>query len=103
MLGKLNYDKIRVYYLSTDNNLREHCYSANKGWYAGGLNASNFVVAPYSKVACCFLAVADLQLRIYGQGSDNTIQEYGYVRSTTDWHISSSNICLRILKMGGGR
>jgi hypothetical protein len=95
--------QIRVYYLSTDNKLREHCYSANKGWYAGGLNSSNFIVAPYSKIACCFLAVADAELRVYCQSPDNAIQEYGYVRNMTDQHLISSNMCLRMAKVAGER
>lgn len=79
LAGKAESYQIRLYYISNENKLREHCYSAKKGWYAGALNASNFAVAPYSKVAACFLAVADLELRVYCQSPDNTIQEYGTV------------------------
>lgn len=69
---------IRVYYISAENKLCEHAYDEGKGWYAGGLNASGFVVAPYSKVAACFLATSDARLRVYVQSTDDTIQEYGY-------------------------
>jgi len=77
---------IRVYYLSNDNKLQEACYDAGKGWYGGALNHSNFAVAPYSKLAASFLAVGSaLQLRVYAQQPDNTIQEYGYDNSSSGW------------------
>ncbi|KAI9780654.1 MAG: hypothetical protein M1839_006595 [Geoglossum umbratile] len=77
---------IRVYYISNDNKLQEACYDAGKGWYNGDLNHSNFVVAPYSKLAASFLAVGSaLQLRVYAQQQDNKIQEYGYDNGSSGW------------------
>ncbi len=103
-LENLNHAQVRVYYVSVDNKLREHCYSANKGWYAGDLNSSNVAVAPYSKVAACFLAVgSDLELRVYCQSHDNSIQEYGSVRYTTDPNLTSINIPLRMARLDGKR
>jgi len=79
-------EEIRVYYISTDNELREMAYSNGSGWSDGDLNNSNFVVAPYSKIAATFLAVGgSLQLRIYVQLVDNSIQEYGYDNGNTGW------------------
>jgi len=78
--------EIRVYYISTGNELREIAYSSGSGWYDGALNAKNFIVAPYSKIAATFLAVGStLQLRVYVQSVDNSIQEYGYDNGTTGW------------------
>jgi len=76
---------IRVYYLSSDNKLCEHCYDEGSGWYVGSLNKMGFTVAPYSKIGACFLATSSLQLRVYVQSTDNTIQEYGYDNGTTGW------------------
>ncbi|KFY89265.1 hypothetical protein V498_06476 [Pseudogymnoascus sp. VKM F-4517 (FW-2822)] len=76
---------IRVYTLSTDNVLTETAYSANRGWYTGDLGAKKFVVAPYSKIAATFLATGSLQLRVYAQLPDNTIQEYGYDSASSGW------------------
>ncbi len=71
--------QIRVYYLTGENKLCEKAYSASRGWYDGDLNHSNIIVAPYSKIAACFLAVGPaLVLRVYVQDLENKIQEYGY-------------------------
>jgi hypothetical protein len=83
--------KIRIYYLSTDNKLCEHCFDEGKGWYAGSLNSKGFVVAPYSKIGACFLATADARLRIYAQGEDNTIQEYCYDSDSSGW-VKGTNL-----------
>jgi len=79
-------NNIRVYYVSTDNKLKESCYDSGKGWYDGDLNNKNFVVAPYSKVAASFLAAGSgLVLRVYAQLPDNTIQEFGYDNGSSGW------------------
>lgn len=78
-------NEIRVYYISSDNYLQEAAYSASKGWYAGGLNAKKFVVAPYSKVSATFLPGTAAVLRVYVQSADNTIQEYGYDSDSAGW------------------
>lgn len=69
--------KIRVYSLTEDNILQEAAYDSGKGWYNGALAGAKFTVAPYSRIGAVFLAGTDaLQLRIYAQKTDNTIQEY---------------------------
>ncbi|OBT95410.2 hypothetical protein VE01_05238 [Pseudogymnoascus verrucosus] len=84
--------EIRVYTLSTDNILTETAYSAGRGWYTGDLGAKKFVVAPYSKIAATFLATgSSLQLRVYAQLPDNTIQEYGYDSASTGW-VKQTNL-----------
>ncbi|OBT75607.1 hypothetical protein VF21_05826 [Pseudogymnoascus sp. 05NY08] len=83
---------IRVYTLTTDNILTETAYSAGRSWYTGDLGAKNFVVAPYSKIAATFLATGStLQLRVYAQLPDNTIQEYGYDSASTGW-VKQTNL-----------
>ncbi|KAH2176134.1 hypothetical protein KXW37_008917 [Aspergillus fumigatus] len=68
---------IRVYTLTEGNTLQEFAYDSGTGWYNGGLGGAKFQVAPYSRIAAVFLAGTDaLQLRIYAQKPDNTIQEY---------------------------
>jgi hypothetical protein len=69
--------EIRVYTLTEGNTLQEFAYDSGSGWYNGGLGGAKFQVAPYSRIAAVFLAGTDaLQLRIYAQKPDNTIQEY---------------------------
>ncbi|GIJ86422.1 hypothetical protein Asppvi_005310 [Aspergillus pseudoviridinutans] len=69
--------KIRVYTLTEGNTLQEFAYDSGSGWYNGALGSAKFQVAPYSRITAVFLAGTDaLQLRIYGQKPDNTIQEY---------------------------
>lgn len=69
--------QIRVYTLTEGNTLQEFAYDNGHGWYNGGLGSAKFQVAPYSRVAAVFLAGSNsLQLRIYGQKLDNSIQEY---------------------------
>ncbi|KFZ08258.1 hypothetical protein V501_06037 [Pseudogymnoascus sp. VKM F-4519 (FW-2642)] len=83
---------IRVYTLSTDNILTETAYSSGRGWYTGDLGAKKFIVAPYSKIAATFLATgSSLQLRVYAQLPDNTIQEYGYDSASTGW-VKQTNL-----------
>ncbi|KAB8224567.1 fucose-specific lectin [Aspergillus novoparasiticus] len=68
---------IRVYSLTEDNILQEAAYDSGSGWYNGALAGAKFTVAPYSRIGSVFLAGTDaLQLRIYAQKTDNTIQEY---------------------------
>ncbi|PKX97806.1 fucose-specific lectin FleA [Aspergillus novofumigatus IBT 16806] len=70
-------NNIRVYTLTEGNTLQEFAYDSGSGWYNGGLGGAKFQVAPYSRITAVFLAGTDaLQLRIYAQKSDNTIQEY---------------------------
>ena len=58
--------------------IKEAAYDNGKGWYDGSLGKSRIEVAPYSKLAACFLASSDMVLRIYCQMTDNSIQEYGW-------------------------
>jgi len=70
-------NNIRVYTLTEGNTLQEFAYDSGSGWYNGGLGSAKFQVAPYSRIAAVFLAGTDaLQLRVYSQKLDNTIQEY---------------------------
>ncbi|KAK0113872.1 hypothetical protein ONS95_014117 [Cadophora gregata] len=79
-------DNIRLYFLSSDNTLREFAYDSNVGWYDGPLNNLNFAVAPYSQIAAtALLANKDLTIRVYVQLADNTIQEYGWDNATSGW------------------
>lgn len=74
-LGELS--SIRVYYLDSNNHLRERAYDSGRGWYDGALNAQNYQVAPYSQIAAVFLAGSG-SLRVYAQLADDTIQEFGW-------------------------
>ena len=69
----------RVFYLSTDNKLRELVtLGPGKPWAAGPLNASKFAVAPFSKLAALILPDANGGgVRLYAQNTDCTIQEFG--------------------------
>ncbi|KFX93751.1 hypothetical protein O988_06639 [Pseudogymnoascus sp. VKM F-3808] len=85
-------NEIRVYTLSNDNVLTETAYSNGRGWYTGDLGSKRFVVAPYSKIGATFLATgSSLQLRVYAQLPDNTIQEFGYDSPSTGW-VKQSNL-----------
>ncbi|OBT70265.1 hypothetical protein VE03_00307 [Pseudogymnoascus sp. 23342-1-I1] len=89
-------NEIRVYTLSTDNVLTETAYSANRGWYTGDLGTKKFVVAPHSKIAATFLATgSSLQLRVYAQLPDNTIQEYGYDSPSSGW-VKQTNLGIAV-------
>jgi len=70
-------DHIRVYYIGTDNELKEHAYDNGSGWYDGGLSGAGFAVAHYSSVSAVYLANQS-RLRVYAQLPDNTIQEFVY-------------------------
>ncbi|KAI9768932.1 MAG: hypothetical protein M1840_004528 [Geoglossum simile] len=76
---------IRVYYIASDETLRESCYDSDKGWYSGALNNSKFVVNPSSKISASFLATDSVSLRVYAQKPNQTIQEYGYDSSSGKW------------------
>ncbi|KAJ5092007.1 hypothetical protein NUU61_006877 [Penicillium alfredii] len=76
---------IRVYYLSTDNMMKEAAYDHSKGWYEGAMNKSRMMVAPYSKIAACFLEGSDMTMRVYCQMTDNTIQEMGWNGDNSGW------------------
>ncbi|KAK4118852.1 fungal fucose-specific lectin [Parathielavia appendiculata] len=71
----IGFEHIRVYYVTPDNRLGEAAYDAGAGWYDGNLTDQEFDVAPYSSVAAIFLGGKTI-LRVYGQLSDNTIQEW---------------------------
>ena len=58
--------------------LKEAAYDHSKGWYDGAMSKLRMELAPYSKLAACFLPGSDLVLRVYCQLPDNTIQEFGY-------------------------
>ncbi|KAG4412383.1 hypothetical protein IFR04_014479 [Cadophora malorum] len=79
-------ENIRLYFLSSDNKLREFAYDSNVGWYDGVLNNSNITLAPYSQVAAtALLPNKDLTIRIYAQIADNTIQEFGWDNASSGW------------------
>ena len=71
----LGLDKIRVYYVGTDNKLKEAAYDSGKGWYEGDLSRAGFSVAPYSGVSAVYLANSTV-VRVYSQNPDDTIQEW---------------------------
>ncbi|KAF8866316.1 fungal fucose-specific lectin [Acephala macrosclerotiorum] len=76
---------IRLYYLSTDNKLCEYAYDSGKGWYQGSLTNSGFPVAAYSSISAAFLPGSSLQLRVYAQVADNSIQEFGFNSDGKGW------------------
>lgn len=67
----LAFNKIRVYYMGTDNKLKEACWDGS-GWYTGGFS---YEVAAYSTVSAIFLG-GKVIIRVYGQLPNNTIQEW---------------------------
>jgi len=81
---------IRVYYVGTDNTLKESAYDSGSGWYAGALNGKNYAVAPYSSVAAVFLGGKTV-LRVYAQVANNTIQEYCWNNDGKGW-VTGSNL-----------
>jgi len=85
----LGLDHIRVYYIGTDNKLKEGTYDSGKGWSNGGLSQAGFAVAPYSNVAAVYLG-GESRLRVYGQTSDNTIQEWVYDNNSNGWTVGSN-------------
>ncbi|CAG8282078.1 unnamed protein product [Penicillium nalgiovense] len=82
-------ENIRVYYLSTDNTMKDMAYDKSKGWYEGTLGKKRFMTAPYSKLAACQLKGPNITLRVYCQMADNTIQEYG-VKDNGNWEKMST-------------
>lgn len=95
--------EIRVYTLTEGNTLQEFAYDSGTGWYNGGLGGAKFQVAPYSRIAAVFLAGTDaLQLRIYAQKPDNTIQEYMWNGASNHKSLDVlSNLHLRRWLEGG--
>lgn len=71
----LGLDHIRVYYVTPENHLGEAAYDSGKGWYNGDLSSKKFNVAPYSSVSAVYLGGQSI-LRVYGQLTNNTIQEW---------------------------
>lgn len=56
----------------------ETAYDSNRGWHDGNMSNQDHAVAPYSKIAACYLAGFERPLlRVYAQKTDNTVQEYG--------------------------
>ncbi|KAJ5826050.1 hypothetical protein N7474_003188 [Penicillium riverlandense] len=97
----------RVYYLSVDNILKEvACDDGNK-WYEGSMGKSKITVAPYSKLAACYLEGQDMMLRAYCQMPDNSIQEFGYDNDKAGWKkmqslgtaMPGTEICCTSFKM----
>ncbi|KAH7382974.1 fucose-specific lectin [Cadophora sp. MPI-SDFR-AT-0126] len=83
-------ENIRLYFLSSDNKLRELAHDSDR-WYDGALNNSNFALAPYSQIAAtALLANVDLTIRIYAQIADNTIQEFGWDNATSGWQKAAN-------------
>ncbi|KAF1954372.1 fucose-specific lectin [Byssothecium circinans] len=91
-----NGQQIRIYYLSSQDMLQEHCYSAGHGWYHGNLNNQWIRVAPSSKISAIHWHV-DTSIRVYFQGkslppASCAIQEYcycgrsGWCRGATLWN-----------------
>jgi len=81
---------IRVYYVGTNNTLKESAYDSGSGWYAGALDGKNYAVAPYSSVAAVFLGGKTV-LRVYAQVANNTIQEYCWNSDGKGW-VTGSNL-----------
>ncbi|KAJ5312765.1 hypothetical protein N7508_003595 [Penicillium antarcticum] len=74
-----NLEKIRVFYLSSENTIEGIAYNQSEGWFEGSIGKKRFITAPYSKLAVChFEKGSDIELRVYGQLADNTIQEFGF-------------------------
>lgn len=69
--------QIRVYYVSADNKLKQVSYDGGSGWNRDTLGTS-FFLAPNSKVAAVFVSQdGNLDVRVYAQLPNNTIQEFG--------------------------
>jgi len=85
----LGLDNIRVYYIGMDNKLKEAAYDAGKGWYDGDLSKAGFDVAPYSGVSAVYLG-GQSRIRVYGQKSDNTIQEWVFDNNGKGWVVGSN-------------
>ncbi|KAJ5757699.1 uncharacterized protein N7511_006393 [Penicillium nucicola] len=70
---------IQVFYLSNENIINEIAYDRSGGWAEGEIDKKRFTAAPYSKLAAARLNKgSDVELRIYVQLPDNTIQEFGF-------------------------
>jgi hypothetical protein len=70
--------RVRVYCLSGLNTIMEAAYDSGSRWTDGSINSYFFQVAPYSKMAVCFLpGTGTLSVRLYAQMIDNTNQEFG--------------------------
>ncbi|OAP55737.1 hypothetical protein AYL99_09889 [Fonsecaea erecta] len=82
-----NGQKIRIYYLSSQDILQEYCYSAGYGWFHGSLNGQSIRVAPGSKISAIYWPV-DTSIR----ATSWAIQEYcycgqsGWGRGATLWN-----------------
>jgi hypothetical protein len=61
-----------------DNILKEAACDDGNKWYEGSMGKSKITVAPYSKLAACYLEGPDIMLRAYCQMPDNSIQEFCY-------------------------
>lgn len=74
--------------MTNENMLQEAAFDHAKGWYEGAMNKMKIHMAPYSKLAACFLKGANLTLRVYCQMPDNTIQEFGWNSKNTPYVCS---------------
>lgn len=67
-----------MFYLSSENIIKEIAYDNSEGWFEGSIGKKRYITAPYSRLAVCHLMkVSDMEMRVYCQLTDNTIQEFG--------------------------
>ncbi|KAF3941614.1 Inversin [Dactylella cylindrospora] len=64
---------MRLYYLDSQNYLREHAYTSTNGWAPGPLNAMNVSVPPYSQLATT--SWDDRTIHVFYQSDDLYIRE----------------------------
>ncbi|KAH7369572.1 fucose-specific lectin [Rhexocercosporidium sp. MPI-PUGE-AT-0058] len=88
-IGSPSLDKIRLYFLSPENMLRELCYDRglSSGWFEGALSEKHIQVAPYSQIAAVYLP--DFEIRVYAQKPDDTIQEFN-IHESSEWAESAN-------------
>lgn len=67
-----------MFYLSSENTVKEIAYDKAEGWFEGSIGKKRYIAAPYSRLAVCNLMKgSDMEMRVYCQLTDNTIQEFG--------------------------
>ncbi|KAJ6019592.1 hypothetical protein N7522_001659 [Penicillium canescens] len=84
-------EKIRVFYLSSENTVKEIAYDKSEGWFEGSIGKKRYITAPYSSLAVCYLMKgSDMEMRVYCQLTDNTIQEFGIKDESWGWQKMSN-------------
>jgi Fungal fucose-specific lectin len=100
--------QIRVYYVNSSSVMSELYWDPAKsgkphpsgkpgsgsGWFDGSLNNANFQVAPYSNLSAFMVndSTNQLQVNLYAQMANNTIQEY-------QLNGKSQEMCLAVSKL----